>query len=90
MQISITKHSILLKNLNQSVDLESVFSSTLPVQRRTFLAENKFLVKNHVSNQKSQIFGIFKRSVLDFKDTSVRLCTFFQCDAPVRGDKLPT
>ena len=39
-QISITKHSIHLKNLNQSANLESVFSYTLPVQRRTFLPEN--------------------------------------------------
>ena len=73
MQISITKHSIQLLNLNQSADLELVFSSTLPVQRRTLLAEKKIGVKNHVFNQKSQISGIFKKSVLDFKDTAVRL-----------------
>ena len=54
MQISITKHSIQLENLNQSADLELVFSSTLPLQRRTFLAKKKiggkkscFFTKNH-------------------------------------------
>ena len=73
MQISITKHSIQFLNLNQSADLELVFSSTLPEQRRTFLAKKKFGVKNHVFYQKSQISGIFKKSVLDFKDTPVRL-----------------
>ena len=71
MQISITKHLIQLKNLSQSVGLESIFSSTLPVQRRTFLAEKIFLVKNHVFNQKSQISGVFKKSVLYFKDIAV-------------------
>ena len=73
MQISITKHSIQLYNLNQSADLELVFSSTLPEQRRTFLAKIFFWVKNRVFYQKSQISGIFKKSVLDFKDTPVRV-----------------
>ena len=36
MQIPITEHSNQLLNLNQSADLESGFSSTLRVQRRTF------------------------------------------------------
>ena len=73
MQVSITKHSIQLSNLNQRADLESVFSSILPERRRTFLAQKKFGVKNHVFCQKSQISGIFKKFVLDFKDTPVRL-----------------
>ena len=74
MQISITKHSIQLLNLHQSADLKSVVSSTLPEQRRTILAKKFFLKKKkHVFNQKSQISGFFKKSVLDFKDTPVRL-----------------
>ena len=77
--IRITQCKFPLQNIQivvkpkQSADLKSVFSSTLRVQRKTFRAEKNFLVKNHVFVQKLQISGIFKKSVLDIKDTAVRL-----------------
>ena len=36
-------------------------------------SQKDFWVKHHVLNEKSQISGIFKKSVLDFKDTPVRI-----------------
>ena len=52
---------------NQCAYLGSVLSSTV-----LYKGEH-FSVKNHVFHQKSQISGIFKKSVLDFKDTVFRL-----------------
>ena len=88
MQISITKHSIQLYNLNQSADLELVFSSTLPEQRITFLAKKNFFCKKTCFLPKITNFSNFQKVSLRLQRyTSSSMSTFLQCDAPVRGDK---
>ena len=49
------------------------FQFHTPGTKKEFFDEKNILVKNHVFNQKSQISGIFKKSVLDFKGTASRL-----------------
>ena len=49
------------------------FQFQTPGTKENILAKKEKLGKNHVFNQKSKISGIFKKSVLDFKDTQVRL-----------------
>ena len=71
MQISITKHSAVKPKPKCGSGIGFQFHT--PGTKENILVEKLFLLKNHIFNQKSQISGIFKKSVLDFKDTAVRL-----------------
>ena len=49
------------------------FKFHTPGTKENNFGKKMFLLKNHDFNPKSQISGIFQKSVLDFKDTPVRL-----------------
>ena len=52
------------------------FQFHTPSKKENILSEN-IGVKNHVSSQKSQISGIFKKSILHIKDALFRLSNSF-------------
>ena len=55
------------------------FQFDTPSKKENIFNENYF-VKNHVFGQKSQISGIFKKSILHFKDALFRSSNHFLCE----------
>ena len=67
--------------------LESVFSSTLSVKRRTFYAKNKFGVKK-LFNQKTQFSGILKKSILvSLQGCDISIIKSFRVKCNSNGNK---